>query len=94
MSIPVTLLFPHPRGCSRGRILDVDLPAVPPLYSSLRGFLDPPGTELPTLRLRVEALELERDGRVLVTVSLPGRPEGVPATLWTAAGWRADGCGG
>jgi len=70
----------------------VDLPALPPLYALLRGYLDPPGTELPTLALRVESLELRRDGRVVVTVSLPGRPEGVPTTLWTAAGWTVCAC--
>ncbi len=96
MSIACTLLHHFSTGCSRGRILDVDLPALPPLYSMLRGFLDPPGTRpaLLTLHLRVEGLELQRDGRVLVTVSLPGRPaSGVPTTLWTAAGWRTEGCG-
>lgn len=84
MSIPATLIYHRPGG--HLRTLDTDLRHLLPRGERLTGYLS-------TLHLQIEGYDLQRDGRVRVTVSVPGRDEGsLPEALWTAAGWRTCGC--
>lgn len=84
MSIPATLVYHRPGG--HLRTLDVDLPVLLDRGERLRGYLS-------GLHLEISGLELERDGRVRITVSVVKRTdESLPEALWTAAGWRTCGC--
>ena len=86
--IPVTLVYPYPLGHHVGKQKDVDLHGMPRVGEFLGGMIS-------TLIARVERVEqftVQSGRRVLVWISIPGRPTGVPESYWTDSGWTSDGC--